>query len=144
MPRCYLIAVAQGSSLDSSSNNWSLFTLVEEIKVPDFPCLLPMEFHTYWQFAPDELNVDFEIRLVFVPTEGAPQYYPTASLKSATPRLRIRARGMRLEAPGDYELRLEWREPQSDQWTRLDVYWPLQVGRLPTDDQVPSEENPPA
>lgn len=55
MPRCYLLAVMRGSSLDTSSNNWTLFSLIEQLRIPKFPAVLPLEIHTYWQFAPDEL-----------------------------------------------------------------------------------------
>jgi hypothetical protein len=71
MPRCYLLAVARGSALNADTNNFTLFELVEGISAHtrDSRIHLPLELHTYWEFAADELNVDFEMRFVSI---GAP------------------------------------------------------------------------
>jgi hypothetical protein len=69
MPRCYLLAIAQGSALDSLTNNFTLFSLVEEVQSNQFPVTLPFEVHSHWQFAPDEVNVDFLMRLVLASTD---------------------------------------------------------------------------
>jgi hypothetical protein len=141
MPRCYLLAVVQGSSIDMFSNNWTLFSLVEEVQVDQFPATLPFEIHTYWTFAPDEVNVDFEQRLVMVPATGDEVSSVPIPLRSTTPRLRMRSTGLRIPAPGSYELRIEWRESGGPHWARDAVFWPLGAGIL-TGTAPPVAESP--
>lgn len=139
MPRCYLLAVMRGSSLDTSSNNWTLFSLIEQRRIPKFPAVLPLEIHTYWQFAPDEMNVDFEFRMVFVPDEGNETVSQSVSLKSKTRRLRMRLHGIPIAEPREYELRVEWRELHAAEWTRADIFWPLQVEMLTESEKADQE-----
>jgi hypothetical protein len=127
MPRCYLFAVVQGSAVDSYSNNFTLFSLVEEVQVDQFPTTLPLEIHSYWTLAPDEVNVDFEQHLVVIPAAGDEVLSVPLPFRSPTPRLRIRSTGLRIPAPGSYELRIEWRESASPDWTRDTVFWPFEV-----------------
>lgn len=62
MPSTYLIAVCEGSSLDSQSNNWTLYSLIEEVQLKPAavnegaPIILPLQLHVYWQFSPAELG----------------------------------------------------------------------------------------
>ena len=137
MPRCYLLAVTMGSSHDSFSNNWSLFTLVEECTARPFPLRISLEIHNYWEFAPDEVNVDFEFRQVLIPSEGDEVKSGVAAFKSPTMRYRLRSRGIEIPAPGDYELRIEWRERDSTDWTRCDVFWPLVIKELIEEESQP-------
>jgi len=132
MPRCYLLAVSQGSSLDSESNNFTLFGLVERVSLaPGAPLenlVLPFEMHCYWEFAPNEIDVDFEFRIVFTDgdTERATQSY---TLRSTKARLRIRLQGMPVLLHGKVVVRTEWRRKGEEKWSRESVFWPLEIER---------------
>jgi hypothetical protein len=135
MPSCYLLAVTQASALDQSSNNWSLFTLIEQLRIPaDAPpagaagAALPLEVHCYWQLTAAELDRSFEWRLVVTAgtQERAGNAFP---LQSNKPRMRIRAQGLHYFFEGETTLRVEWREPGASDWIRCPNFWPLIIER---------------
>jgi hypothetical protein len=127
MPDCYLITVSRGSSLDRYSNNWSLFTLVEQVEVKRIPIDLPFEIHTYWKFEPHECNEDFEMRVLFVHPTGERTPGDPFSLRSPTPRFRFRVTGFPVTVAGDCTFRVEWRRPGQETWKLCHVYWPFSV-----------------
>jgi hypothetical protein len=132
MPRCYCLAIAESSALDSYTNNWSLFNLVEQLALSEFPAVLPLQVHSFWKFAPDETNIDFQFRLVLIPQEGDIVPSNVLPLKSPTIRYRHRASGLSIPHPGEYELRIEWHNLGDATWVRSDVFWPLQAERIAT------------
>ena len=75
MPKCYLLAVTNGSSLDRYSNNVTLFNLIEQLNFPKQQppppgAVLPLEIHAYFSLAPHELNHRFEVRFTLVAATG--------------------------------------------------------------------------
>lgn len=134
MPTCYLLAVAKGSSLDTYSNNWTLFHLVEQVQVSQTPNALPFEIHTYWLFQPDEYNEEFEFRFVLLPLLGDRVEGRPFPLRSTTPRYRLRATGLPLPGFGDYTLQVEWRRPGQESWELGHIFWPLRVEPLPAEE----------
>jgi len=133
MPKCYLVAVSGGSSLDQHSNNITLFNLVEQLNFPkqSLPqpgALLPLELHAYFQLSASELNQRFEMRFVLVGTSGLETPTEPSSHRSTT--LRYRTRSFGLPTPpvaGSYELCVDSRPAGSDTWTRDVASWPLLV-----------------
>lgn len=135
MPSCYLLAVTQASALDQGSNNWSLFTLVEQLEIPaDAPppgtgAALPLEVHCYWYFDAAELAPrSFEWRLLAA--AGGEERTATAfPLQSAKLRMRIRLQGLPVLLEGETTLRVEWREQGAVEWVRCPNFWPLILNR---------------
>jgi hypothetical protein len=133
MPKCYLVAVSGGSSLDQHSNNITLFNLVEQLNFPKHAlpkpgALLPLELHAYFQLEAVELNQRFEIRFVLLGTTGLET--PTEVFAHRSSTLRYRTRTFGLPAPpvaGSYELCVESRPAGSETWTRDPASWPLLV-----------------
>ena len=133
MPRCYLLAVSGGSSLDQQSNNITLFNLVEQLNFPkqNLPpagSLMPLEVHAYFHLDARELHQKFELRFVLVCDNGLETPTDVFSHRSSTPRYRTRTYG--LPAPpiaGSYELRVDSRPVGEDGWTRDPRAWPLLV-----------------
>ena len=133
MPKCYLLTLCGGSSLDQQSNNVTLFNVVEQVNVPENQepppsALLPLEIHAYFQLGPTEMNQRFEVRFVLVASSGLETFSDAFQHRSASPRYRTRTLG--LPAPpvvGNYELRLDWRQTGSDDWRREPISWPLIV-----------------
>lgn len=132
MPTCYLLAVSQGSSLDQSTNTWSLFGLTEQVQSPQFPIQLPFEIHAHWSFEPDEYEIDFEARLILVPPTGGETVSLPIPLRANTPRHRIRVMGLPpIPSPGNYQICVEWRRRgDTENWTRCNYVWPLTVETL--------------
>jgi hypothetical protein len=133
MPKCYLLAIGGGSSVDQHSNNVTLFNLVEQLNFPrqNFPppgALLPLEVHAYFQLDSYELNQKFDLRFVLVGDSGLETPTNVFPHRSTTPRYRTRTFG--LPAPpavGNYELRVEWKSSTSTEWIRDAASWPLNV-----------------
>lgn len=135
MPDCYLIAVSHGSALDEYTNNWSLFTLTEQIKltpresVPEGAWVaFPLEVHVYWLFAEEEFGQEFEWRIVFEGGNGDRPWDQVFTTKAQKRRHRSRVRGMQILAHGDLKLKVEWRRRQEEgEWTRCSAFWPFMV-----------------
>jgi len=134
MPKCYLLAVAAGSSLDQQSNNVTLFNLVEQVNVPPGVTprpgsRIPLEVHAYLQADPGELGQEFEMRFSLVHlTTGLETLTDPATHRVPTIRLRTRAMGLPFPAVfGHYDLRIDFRLPGNDEWDRDPLRWPLSI-----------------
>ena len=87
MPKCYLLALTGGSSLDRYSNNVTLFNLVEQLNFPrERPpppgAVLPLEVHAYFQLDELEVNQRFELRFSMVAPSGLETVTDTFSHRS--------------------------------------------------------------
>jgi hypothetical protein len=133
MPKCYLLAVASGSSLDRYSNNVTLFSLVEQLnfpkdRLPPAGAVLPLEIHAYFQLEPHEVNQRFDVRFSLVAATGLETVTDAFAHKSATTRFRTRTVG--LPAPpvaGSYDLCVDTRQAGVEAWRRDRLVWPLIV-----------------
>jgi hypothetical protein len=133
MPKCYLLAVAGGSSLDRYSNNVTLFNLVEQLNFPkDQPpppgSVLPLEVHAYFELSPEDLNQRFEVRFCLVASTGLETVTDGFSHRPNTPRYRTRTMG--LPAPpvsGTYALCVDTRLSGTEAWRRDALSWPLLI-----------------
>lgn len=133
MPKCYMLAVGSGSSVDQHSNNITLFNLVEQLNFPrqSWPppgALLPLEMHAYLSFEAFELNQKFELRFVLAGDNGLETPTNVFSHRSTTARYRTRTFGLPAPpGPGSYELRVEFRGNSDAPWQRDPMSWPLIV-----------------
>lgn len=133
MPRCYLLAVSSGSSLDQHSNNVTLFNLVEQLNIPpNAPQppggFLPLELHAYFLIAAHEIQRTFHVRLAMVSDVALESYTESFEFKSATPRFRTRSIGLPVPpVVGNYELRVDLREDGSGEWQRDPAAWPVSI-----------------
>lgn len=142
MPKCYLLTVAAGSSLDQQSNNVTLFNLVEQINVPPGAtprpgARIPLEIHAYLQAEATELGQEFELRFSLVNlATGLETLTDPATHRIPTIRLRTRALGLPFPPVlGHYDLRVDFRRPGNDDWVRDSHRWPLsfvEAERKPT------------
>lgn len=137
VPRCYLLTVCSGSSLDQHSNNVTLFNLVEQINLKpnsEMPpgTLVPVEIHAYFQCDHRELGVEFEVRFALVSLEtGLESMSDIFVHRSATPRYRTRTGGLPLPpVAGMYELRIDWRRRGDSNYTRDPLGWPINIAEL--------------
>jgi len=134
MPRCYFLAVSNGSSLDHFTNNWSLFGLVgrialegEEAPTVESPILAPLEVLTFWRFSQEELNTAFEWRLVATVAGSDLNCSREFSIKPEKKEMRHRVKGLSIVAAGESELRVECRKKGSQVWERAEAVWLLKV-----------------
>jgi hypothetical protein len=136
MPKCYLLTVSGGSSLDRYSNNVTLFNLVEQLNFPkDQPpapgTVLPLEVHAYFELLPEETTQRFEMRFSLVATTGLETVTDAFSHRASTPRYRTRTMGLPLPpVVGHYELCVDTRPEGSDSWQRDRLRWPLVITEL--------------
>ncbi|MBK7585367.1 MAG: hypothetical protein IPI67_34900 [Myxococcales bacterium] len=131
MPRCYLLAVSSGSSLDQHSNNVTLFNLVEQLNIPpNAPPppggFLPLELHAYFDIAPTEMSQTFQVRIAMVGESGLETYTEPFDFKSATPRFRTRSLGLPIPSVnGMYQVRVDVRREGTGEWRRDSAAWPI-------------------
>lgn len=137
MPRCYLVAVAEASALDQTSNNWSLFNLIEQVQVAvDSPQhlagrVLPYEVHTYWEMAADEIGREFVARIVLVKNNERKESREL-SIRPDKIRHRLRGRGVPFFFEGQSYVTVEWRFADGQDWHPTPFAWPLFVEVRPT------------
>ena len=142
MPRCYLLALSAGSSLDQQSNNVSLFQLVEQVNLPVQAGLppggqLPLEIHAYFHVAAAELGQSINLRFTLVSPAGLETYSETTTHRAATPRYRTRTMGLPFPPMlGHYELRVDFRMGEERSWARDPLGWPIAFLEVPTKPQV--------
>lgn len=133
--KCYLLAVASGSSLDQQSNNVTLFNLVEQLNFPAHAhppqgSFLPLEIHAYFELAPEEVSQRFDMRFALVESSGLETLTEPFQHKSNTPRYRTRTLGLPAPpGPGSYQLRIDLRPSGTETWSRERASWPLLVVR---------------
>lgn len=136
MPRCYLLTLCAGSSLDQHSNNVTLFNVVEQVNLqpnvdPPPGAFLPLEVHAYFLLGPGELQQAFEVRYALVAPSGLELLTDPVTHKSSTPRYRTRSLGVPAPSiPGHYQLCVDIKQPGTDGFTRDALQWPLVVARL--------------
>jgi hypothetical protein len=128
--RCFLVAVAQGSSLDRYSNNFSLFLLLEQFRPSAYPARLSVFSHAFFEIDADELGVEHEVRLIVV--QGARVAFATESVafKPAGERHRVRISGLAFPEPGAYRVMVEWRSRaggDDSSWNREPASWPIRA-----------------
>lgn len=132
MPKCYLLAVAAGSSLDQHSNNVTLFNLVEQLNVPPGAPpppggVVPLEIHAYFMVAPHEMQQSFDVRFVMVAASGLETMSDVFTHRSVTPRFRTRTAGLPFPpVVGAYELRVDVRMTGGS-WSRDAALWPIAI-----------------
>jgi hypothetical protein len=133
MPKCYLLALASGSSLDRYSNNVTLFSLVEQLNFPkEQPpppgAVVPLEIHAYFELGEGEVNQRFDIRFALVAETGLETLSDVFSHRSNTPRFRTRTLGLPLPpVPGAYTLTVDTRPAEGSVWQRANVTWPITI-----------------
>jgi hypothetical protein len=128
--RCFMIAVAQGSTLDRYSNNFSLFLLLEQFRPAAYPARLSVYSHAFFEIDGGELGVEHEVRLVVL--SGARTAFSSGAVafKPAGDRHRIRVSGLVFPEPGHYRVMVEWRVKGADAeapWTREPLAWPIRA-----------------
>ena len=126
MPRCYLLTLTAGSSLDQQSNNVTLFNLVEQVNVrpqavPKPGSRVPLEVHAYLMLDLDEVGGSFDMRFALVSTStGLEMYSDPATHRAAAARIRTRSIGLPFPAHlGHYDLRVEFRASGAELWTQI-------------------------
>jgi hypothetical protein len=146
VPRVYLVAVCRDSSLDSSTNNWSLFQLIEAIQGPQFPVDMPAEIHISLEFDEAERGRPHEVRVALETVGGNIVWRSqAANFTSATARLRTVGQGLRVPSAGMHHLFAEIRPADAPNapWSRSPVGWPLEVIQAPNEaPQLPQPPQP--
>lgn len=130
MLRSYLLALCSGSALDSTTNNFSLFNLVENLGLPGEALgqVLPFEMHLHVLVDAAARNAEFEARIVRVEEKGNVETGEAFAFRTGDgAHFRIRA-GFRVpQAYGDYLLHAEWRRKGEEAWHADSAIWPLAV-----------------
>jgi len=125
-----MIAVAQGSTLDRYSNNFSLFLLLEQFRPSAYPARLSVFSHAFFEIDADEGGVEHQVRLLVVQGARAVFASDAVSFKPAGERHRVRISGLAFPEPGLYRVMVEWRVRSDDEgaaWTREPLAWPIRA-----------------
>jgi hypothetical protein len=132
MPTCYLLAVAEGSSLDQDTNTFSLFRLLETVTVhvteeSSEPIGLPLEVHAYWMFSEEEQNREYEFRLVLEDDDSVVLASDPFKMKTPKSNHRVRIRGIQVPKKPITRIQVEWTRAGTIEWQRERAWWPLNV-----------------
>jgi len=125
-----MIAVAQSSTLDRYSNNFSLFLLLEQFRPAAYPARLAVFRHAFFEIDADEVGVDHEVRLVVLLGGTSSFVSESVRFKPAGERHRVRISGLVFPEPGLYRVMVEWRLVRGDAnegWMRESVAWPIRA-----------------
>jgi len=145
MPRCYLLCLCERSLLDATSNNLTLISVVEELRLSKPPpqqrvIELPLEVHAYWVFSVDELGRPFEFRLI-AKEHGLPDMASEPMQVKETVSRRFRARfvdpQIRAET-ASLEFHLQWRWIDETEWRTEQAFWPLEVTMVEAPEPAPA------
>jgi hypothetical protein len=123
-----MLAVAQASTLDRYTNNFSLFFLLEEFRPSSYPARLGVHTHAFFEIEGDEIGIDLEVRLLVL--RGAETVFAsdTVAMKPGGERHRVRIGGLALPEPGSYRVVVEWRRADpSAGWIREAAAWPIKA-----------------
>lgn len=125
-----MIAVAQGSTLDRYSNNFSLFLLLEQFRPSAYPARMSVYSHAFFEIDAAEVGTEHEVRLVVLSGAHVAFSSGAVAFKPAGERHRVRISGLVFPEPGHYRVMVEWRVRSADAeaaWTREPVAWPIRA-----------------
>jgi hypothetical protein len=127
--RCFMIAVAQGSTLDRYSNNFSLFLLLEQFRPSAYPAHLAVFTHAFFEVDADEVGIEQQVRLVVVGGNQDAFVSGPVSFKPAGERHRVRISGLAFPQPGLFRVMVEWRTggDEGAAWNREAAGWPIRA-----------------
>jgi hypothetical protein len=128
--RCFMIAVAQGSTLDRYTNNFSLFMLLEQFRPSSYPARLSVFSHAFFEIDAAEVGIEHEVRLVVLSGPRTAFSSGTVAFKPAGDRHRVRISGLVVPEPGLYRVMVEWRlrgAGADAPWTREPAAWPIRA-----------------
>jgi hypothetical protein len=131
MPDVVTVLMCTGSAVDSETNNYTLYNLIERAQIPvSVLSAAPRELNTPFEglawirFAEEERDRPHEIRFEWLDANGdtavAMSPFPLASPSETH---RVRQRGLAIPTNvGEYVLTACTR-PQGGEWTRGDARW---------------------
>jgi hypothetical protein len=125
-----MLAVAQASTLDRYTNNFSLFLLLEQFRPASYPAKLSVFSHAFLEIDAHETGVEHELRLVVMNGSRSVYVSETVPFKPAGERHRVRIGGLSLPEPGLYRVTVEWRQKGDDDsapWTSELAAWPIRA-----------------
>ncbi|MFT4570116.1 MAG: hypothetical protein ACI8TX_002342 [Hyphomicrobiaceae bacterium] len=123
--RCFLLTVSQGCVLDRYTNNFSLFSVLEEVTPTSYPARLDVNTVAFFLVDDRDRGTEHEVRLS-VAHQGVESFNsePLAFTPTGA-RHRVRMNGLVLPEPGQYEVRIDLRLKGTDSWSREPMSWPL-------------------
>ncbi len=123
-----MLAVAQASTLDHYTNNFSLFLLFEEFRPSHYPARLGVFSHAFFEIDAEEVGVDFEVRLIVVRGAETAFVSELVDVRPSGDRHRVRVSGLVIPEPGTYGMWVEWRRKGGDsEWLREAASWPIKA-----------------
>ena len=79
--RCFMLAVCTESVLDSYTSNWTIVNVVEQFSFNEYPVQTPLQLILFLEFEDDELNQEFDVRVVLVNVaEGKEEFSPSITV----------------------------------------------------------------
>lgn len=128
MPRLVFALCCQSTSIDSRTNNVSIFHIIEQLQFQGFPAILPfLEIVTLWQREPDQLQA-FTQRVRLLNPEGGVvgEHEIPVIMEQSRHRVFEQIQGLPFQRAGTYTFEVSIRREGQEQWT-VEVQVPLVV-----------------
>jgi len=129
MPRLMFALCCQSTSIDSRTNNVSIFHIIEELQFQAFPAVFPfLEIVTHWQREMDQLQAFTQRVRLLDPQGGVVGEHETpVIMERSRHRVFEQIQGVPFQQAGNYTFEVSIRREGQEQWT-VEAQIPLIVG----------------
>jgi hypothetical protein len=125
-----MIAVAQNSTLDRYSNNFSLFLLLEQFRPSAYPARLAVFCHAFFEIDDEEKGVEHEMRVVVERDGVEVSSSDPVVFRPSGERHRVRTHGLAIPEAGLFRVTVRWRRREADgegEWNTDTAAWPIRA-----------------
>lgn len=119
MPRLMFALCCQSSSIDSRTNNVSIFHILEQLQFQGFPAVFPfLEIVTHWQRETDQLETFTQRVRLLNPQGGVVGGHETpVIMERSRHRVFEQIQGSPFQQAGTYTFEVSIRREGQEQWT---------------------------
>lgn len=132
MPKLECFLVAESVSIDQTTNEASVFNILEHFRIPEFPTVLPKcAAFSLWRKEPGDEDRDWQALLEITLPDGSTPQFSLNFRFTASPRHRLTQRFLGLPLRREGELRFELRlngEHVAEHLVTVERVDPIQAG----------------
>lgn len=131
MPKLLFLSCSHLVSIDKITNNLSVYHIIEQINIPNFPFVFPQLFITsLWQRSNEEENLEFEVKINFLNPDriSIKDWRADWKFTSLHHRHILNAINLTFDYPGTYAFKIFIRKKGQKEWN--EQAWEIQLHAL--------------